>query len=461
MLPSHYLSPAEAGKLRFFLIDDQPASLQSLSICAQNMGATSLTKAAGFPDAMRRLRERSFDVILSDYLLGDGRSGQQLLEELRRFDLVPDETVFIMVTAEQTYEQVLSAMELVPDDYILKPFSGEQLRVRIERAILKKRFFAEVYFLRREKRFDAALERLDTLAAEKSIYGVDILRLKAETYQVAGQPDRARALYEVIMCGFEYPWAQVGIAQSYRVQEKYEEAKALLDEVALNSPNYLAAQDLQAQIALDLGDPEGAAQILEKLSARTPRNYVRKRQLAFAALASGQADQALEVMNDVLANDSVPGAVTEEDRQQAARAAIAADNPEAAGKALGGFDPDLLSELQPDDRIARIAAGLRIGAPGAEEYFRTHRDWVRDCVFKPLTTMDVVGAALQSNDKALALSHTERLLETGDIRQIFKAMHRMYVDAGLEDEFRALQRRVALARAAAVKVVDSEAARLN
>ena len=75
--------------------------------------------------------------------------------------------------------------------------------------------------------------------------------------------------------------------------------------------------------------------------------------------------------------------------------------------------------------------------------------------------MDVVGAALQSNDKALALSHTERLLETGDIRQIFKAMHRMYVDAGLEDEFRALQRRVALARAAAVKVVGSEGARLN
>ena len=139
MLPSHYLSPAEAGKLRFFLIDDQPASLQSLSICAQNMGATSLTKAAGFPDAMRRLRERSFDVILSDYLLGDGRSGQQLLEELRRFDLVPDETVFIMVTAEQTYEQVLSAMELVPDDYILKPFSPHEVVHRIRVTLLRRR----------------------------------------------------------------------------------------------------------------------------------------------------------------------------------------------------------------------------------------------------------------------------------------------------------------------------------
>lgn len=452
-----YLTAAAAAELRFFLIDDQPASLQSLSICAQNMGAVKITKASGFPDAMRRLRERSFDVILSDYILGEGRSGQQLLEELRRFGLLPDESVFIMVTAEQTYEQVLSAVELVPDDYILKPFSGEQLRVRIERAILKKRFFAEFYQLRREKDLAAALGLLDALAGSRSIYGVDILRYRAETHQSAGRPELARATYEEIIRGFEYPWAQVGIAQSYRAEEKFEQARAILDEVALEAPNFLAAQDMQAQIALDLGDTEGAAQILEKLSARTPRNYVRKRQLAYAALANGRADQALEVMNDVLYNDSVPGAVTEEDRQQAARAAIAADRPDAAEKALGGFDAGQLEALAPDDRIARVTTGLRIGSEGAEAYFREHRDWVRACAFKPLPTMDVVGAALLLGDRDLALAHTERLLKTGDIRQIFRAMHRMFVEAGLEEEFRALQRRVALERAAAAKAGEPEA----
>lgn len=454
MTESDFLTPAEAEKLRFFVVDDQPAALQSLSICAQNMGATRITKAATFPDAMRGLRERTFDVVLCDYMLGDGRSGQQLLEELRRFDLLPDATVFIMVTAEQTYEQVISAVELVPDDYILKPFSGEQLRVRIERAILKKRFFAGVYRLRREKKHDAALEQLDVLAARKSNYGVDILRHRAETLQIAGRHEESRAVYEEIMRGFEYPWARVGVAQSFRVEERYEEAKALLDEVAQESPNYLAAQDLQAQIALDLGEPEEAARILEKLAVRTPRNYVRKRQLAFAALANGDAGQALEVMNDVLANDSVAGAVTEEDRQQAARAAIAADMPEAAQRALGGFDAGQLADLPPDDRVARIAAGLRVGAQGAEDYFRENRDWVRDTAFKPLTTMDLVGSALKLQDRELALLHTERLLQTGDMRQIFKAMHRIFVDAGLEDEFRALQRRVALQRAAAGKAVD-------
>ena len=451
-----FLSPEEAEKLRFFLVDDQRVALQSLSICVENMGAHLITKVGSFSDAIRHLRERSFDVVLCDYMLGGGRSGQQLLEELRRFGLLPDETVFIMATAEQAYEQVISAVELVPDDYILKPFSGEQLRLRIERAILKKRFFAEVFRLRREKDFDAAISRLERLGAEKSAYGVDILRQKAETCQAAGRPDQARAIYEEIVRGFQYPWARIGIARSFRVQEKYEEAKGLIEEVVRDAPNYLGAQDLQAQIALDLGLPEEAARILEKLSARTPRNYVRKRQLAFAELANGRAEQALAVMSDVLANDSVAGAVTEEDRQQTARAAIAANLPEEAAKVLGRFDPGLLGDLAPDDRIARVAVGLRIGAEGAEDYFREHREWIRDTEFKPLSTMDVVASALQLDDRELALAHTERLFQTGDIRQIFKAMHRTFVDAGLEDEFRALQKRVALQRAAAVRKPDSE-----
>ncbi len=461
MSAKNFLTSEEAGKLRFFLVDDQRAALQSLSICVQNMGANLITKAGTFADAIRNLRERSYDVVLSDYMLGDGRSGQQLLEELRRFDVLPDETVFIMVTAEQTYQQVISAVELVPDDYILKPFSGEQLRVRIERAILKKRFFAEVFRLRREKDFDAALGRLDRLAREMSPYRVDILRQKAETWQVAGQPAKARMMYEEIVASFEYPWARVGIAQSFRVQERYEDARTMLEEVVKESPDFLGAQDLQAQIALDLGEPEEAARILESLSARTPRNYVRKRQLAFAEIANGRPEQALAVMNDVLANDSVPGAVTEEDRQQTARAAIAADLPLEAAKALGSFDPGKLADLPPDDRIARLTVGLRIGADGAEDYFREHRDWVRDTAFRPLPTMDLVGSSLKLGDHKLALTHTERLFQTGDMRQIFKAMHRMYVDADLEDEFRALQKRVALQRAAEVKKGAGEPAVRN
>ena len=60
--------------------------------------------------------------------------------------------------------------------------------------------------------------------------------------------------------------------------------------------------------------------------------------------------------------------------------------------------------------------------------------------------MDAVGSALQLADLDLALAHTERLFLSGDMRRIFKAMHRIFADAGYENEFRALQKTVALQR---------------
>lgn len=111
---------------------------ESLRAIAQTVGAFAVDFAPGYQDAIFKIRNNTPDIILCDYMLGDGRSGQQLLEELRRFDLLPDETIFMMVTGEQSYEQVVAAVELVPDDYIIKPFSPDKLLLRLDRVAAKK-----------------------------------------------------------------------------------------------------------------------------------------------------------------------------------------------------------------------------------------------------------------------------------------------------------------------------------
>ena len=107
------------SKSRFLVIDDLPQARDALRTIAQTIGAFSVEFASNYQDAIYRIRNNAPDVILCDYMLGEGRSGQQLLEELRRFNLLADETIFMMVTGEQSYEQVVSAVELVPDDYII------------------------------------------------------------------------------------------------------------------------------------------------------------------------------------------------------------------------------------------------------------------------------------------------------------------------------------------------------
>ena len=98
---------------------------------------TKIDHAVSSGTAIRPLQNKNYDIILCEYDLVDGQDGQQLLEDLRHNKIIPLWTVFIMVTAERTYQKVVSAAELAPTDYLLKPFTADALQERIRRALEK------------------------------------------------------------------------------------------------------------------------------------------------------------------------------------------------------------------------------------------------------------------------------------------------------------------------------------
>ena len=67
------------------------------------------------------------------------------LEDLRHHKLVSLATMFFMVTAEGDYCKDVSAAELAPTDYILKPFTADRLLERIARALENRNGFRPVY----------------------------------------------------------------------------------------------------------------------------------------------------------------------------------------------------------------------------------------------------------------------------------------------------------------------------
>ena len=70
---------------------------------------------------------------------------QQLLELLRRRKILPLSAVFLMVTGETGYEQVSTAAEYSPDDYLIKPFTSQTLQTRLERILDKKQALRPVH----------------------------------------------------------------------------------------------------------------------------------------------------------------------------------------------------------------------------------------------------------------------------------------------------------------------------
>jgi DNA-binding response OmpR family regulator len=79
-----------------------------------------------------------YDIILCDYNLGQGKDGQQVLEEARFREFMSPSTIFVMITAENTMDMFMGVLEYSPDDYLIKPFTKEALGKKLRDLIRKK-----------------------------------------------------------------------------------------------------------------------------------------------------------------------------------------------------------------------------------------------------------------------------------------------------------------------------------
>ena len=436
------------AKKRFLVVDDQPTARDALRTIAQNIGAFAVEFASNYQDALYRIRNNAPDIILCDYMLGEGRSGQQLLEELRRFELLSDESIFMMVTGEQSYEQVVSAVELVPDDYIIKPFSPDKLVLRLDRIVARKAFFADYYREKRKQEYARALELLaqkrDSEAGRP--YRFEILRQQAETELASGDAERAEATYRAILGNYEFPWARAGVARSLHKQEKLAEAREEIERVVAGTPNYFDAADLKASICIDQGEADEAQRVLDEVAKRTPRNYLRKRLLAEAATLNGDMDTARAAMADVIANDSMPGAVQPEDRLALARSQVIANELIAAEKTLLTLKESEVQNLTLDLQ-AGFAALLALAVPErGKARFAGLRPALLAAELSSTARLDVLRTALRLGDHELADHQAELLMEADDAKKTFASTRSLYALHGREVDFRNLQKKVALKR---------------
>jgi DNA-binding response OmpR family regulator len=435
-------------KKRFLVIDDMVQARDALRTIAQSAGAFMVEFGASYQDAIYRIRNNTPDIILCDYMLGEGRTGQQMLEELRRFDLLPDETIFMMVTGEQSYEQVVSAVELVPDDYIIKPFSPDKLLLRLERVAQKKAFFGKYYREKRKKEYAKALGILQAQMASDAAkpYRFEILRQQAEVLLKAGKPDDAEKTYRQILNNYDFPWARAGVARALHQQSKHNEARSEIDRVVAAAPQYFDAADLKANICMAQGEHDEAQKIVAEASKRTPRNYLRKRLLAEAATLNGDTATALATMADVIANDTMPGAISAADRLAQARSYVNANDNITAEKTLLALKESDVQNFDLDSQ-ASYAALLSIASPGkGKTKFTGLRPALLDSTLQIATRLDIVRASLWLRDFDLADRHTRHVMADKDSKKIFNSVRSQYALHGREADFRDIQKQVALQR---------------
>lgn len=288
------------GELRALVVDDYPGMRSALKLTLSNFGMTRIDLAANATEVLFKVQNNRYDLILSDFNLGEGRDGQQLLEELRHRHLISLSTVFIMVTAEAGYEKVVATAELAPDDYLIKPFSAELMRNRLEGILLRKLTFAKVYRHFEDHELEEAVAGCDEIIRSSPRFLVDALRFKGEVLNAMGRFDEAEALYRKIIEMRAIPWARLGLAKALHNLKKEEEAESLLRDVLDQSSEVVAAYDLLAEVRVARKDLAGAQEALQKGVAISAKTVRRQQRLGEVAFDNGDLEVAREAYSTAL-----------------------------------------------------------------------------------------------------------------------------------------------------------------
>lgn len=272
---------------RYLLVDDFVGIRQLLRESLRNLGAKHIDQAASGGEAMVLLAKTRYDVVLCDYNLGDGKNGQQVLEEARIKHLMLPSSVWLMVSAEKSVESVMGAAEHQPDAYIIKPITEGVLLTRLNRVWHKKQIFRDIDQAFGDKDFLRAARLCDEQIAHNKLHEIDLLRMKATLLLKAGEPEQARVVYEKVLEGREYNWARTGLGKIRMNNGELEAARQMFQGVIGENRFYIDAFDQLAQAYQRMGKTEEACDVLEKAAKLSPNSVPRQRSLGVAALKLG------------------------------------------------------------------------------------------------------------------------------------------------------------------------------
>lgn len=116
------------------IIDDNKSTMDALTQIVTEKGLKALT-AVNAEEGYRLYKVNQPDLIITDMKL-PGESGIDLLRRIREKD---DSVPVIVITAFGTVESAVQAVKLGAFDFITKPFSVEEIEIKIEKALTTRR----------------------------------------------------------------------------------------------------------------------------------------------------------------------------------------------------------------------------------------------------------------------------------------------------------------------------------
>src|SRR6185436_9362824 len=189
----------DIAQCRAMVIDPNPTSRSILSAQLRDFGVGTVAQCGRIEDARKQLEVRPFDVVLCEHSFSaTGYAGQNLLDDLRRNQLLPLSTVFIIVTSEASYTLVADAAESALDSYLLKPHTATALGERLMQARKRKKSLADIFNAIEANEFEQAAALCAQRFMQRGPYWLYAARIGSELLLRVGKHHEARQMYEAV-----------------------------------------------------------------------------------------------------------------------------------------------------------------------------------------------------------------------------------------------------------------------
>jgi DNA-binding NtrC family response regulator len=160
------------------IVDDEPQMLIAMSETVKRLRFSIATAGSGV-EAVEKIKHCRYRLVITDLRM-PVVSGLDLLREVKYSS---PRTQVVLVTAHGTVNNAVEAMKLGAFDYLLKPFSAEDLQTVVQRAIQKNESFLTVH--KAQNAFPIVTQDPDMLAAlelaEQAARGKATILIQAES----------------------------------------------------------------------------------------------------------------------------------------------------------------------------------------------------------------------------------------------------------------------------------------
>jgi tetratricopeptide (TPR) repeat protein len=326
---------AELKKKKVLIVEDFSSFRSTVRKMLQSFGLTDIEEAADGEEAIARMSQKKFDVILCDYNLGPGKDGQQILEEARACEYIDASTIFIMATAENTMHMLMGVMEYQPDDYLVKPFTREILDRKLRDWINRKANLKEIERAGARKDYDRVVSLCDEQIGQSPKNLAQLFRIKGEALLKKEDYAGAAAFYEQILNMGSLPWAMLGLGKARFLAGRYDDAEEIFKRIIAQNDKVVAAHDWLSRIHEKRGDLQSAQAVLEEAVRISPKAILRQKTLGAIAVKNKDLAVAEKSFREAVKQGQFSFFKSPSDYTGLAKVLLEQDRPEEGLKVLG------------------------------------------------------------------------------------------------------------------------------